>query len=82
MRIKFEKGMTPERMAKAFVDFIRSNEHVIGTVNMYIQTYDEEMKVEDYKRDGRYFVCSPSDEAIAEYNEDVVSMRRKRIKAV
>jgi len=82
MRIKFEKGMTPERMAKAFVDFIRSNEHVIGAVNMYIQTYDEEMKIKDYKHDEEYFTCSPSDEAIAEYNEDVVLMRRKRIKAV
>lgn len=81
MRIKFEKGMTPERMAKVFVDFIRSNEHVIGAVNMYIQTYDEEMKPMKFNSED-YFICSPSDEAIAEYNEDVALMRRKRIKAV
>lgn len=83
MRLKLEKGMTPERMAKAFIDFVRSNDLVIGTVNMYIQTYDEEMKPEKFKReDEGYFICSPSDESIAEYNEDVVRIRRKRMKAV
>lgn len=81
MRLKLEKGMTPERMAKAFIDFVRSNDLVIGTVNMYIQTYDEEMKPEKFKDEG-YYICSPSDESIAEYNEDVVRIRRKRMKAV
>lgn len=81
MRIKFEKGMTPESMAQAFVDYVRSNDFVIGSVNMYIQTYDENMKSEKYNK-SEYTVCEPTAKAKEEYIEDVSITRRSRLRAV
>ena len=81
MRIKFEKGLTPERIADEFVRFIRENNVVIGSVNVYIQTYDEEMKPEKNKEE-KYLVISPKDIAKQEYAEDVSKTRRKRLKVV
>ncbi len=81
MRIKFEKGMTPERIAQAFVDFVRQNELVIGSVNIYIQTYDENMKAEKNNND-TYTICEPSEKLKTEYTEDVASIRRGRLKVV
>ena len=82
MRIKFEKGITPESMAQAFIDFVRQNNLVIGSVNMYIQTYDENMKAEKYRRDDEYTLCKPTAIAKEEYIEDVALTRRSRLKAV
>ena len=81
MRIKFEKGITPESMAQAFIDFVRQNNLVIGSVNMYIQTYDENMKAEKYDK-SEYTVCEPTAKAKKEYIEDVALTRRSRLKAV
>lgn len=81
MRIKFEKGMTPERIAQAFVDYVRQNELVIGAVNVYIQTFDESMKpMRETAED--YTVCSPSEFLKKEYADDVALIRRGRLKAV
>ena len=80
MRIKFEKGMTPERIGQAFIDFVRKNELVIGAVNIYITTYDENMKAE--KNQSIYTVCEPSEKTRSEYVEDVASIRRSRLKVV
>jgi len=82
MRIKYEKGLTPERIADEFVRFIRDNNIVIGAVNVYIQTYDEEMKLEKHARDDRYLIVSPKEFAKQEYTEDVSQTRRKRLKVV
>jgi hypothetical protein len=84
MRIKFEKGMTPERMADAFVKYIYDNNIVIGAVNMYIQTYDEEMKPEKFEKgkDSSYLNCSPSAKAKQEYDDYVAEVRRGNFKAV
>lgn len=81
MRIKFEKGITPESMAQAFIDFVRQNNLVIGSVNMYIQTYDENMKAEKYDK-SEYTICEPTDKGKREYIEDVALTRRSRLKAV
>lgn len=81
MRIKFEKGMTPEKIATAFVDYVRSNNLVIGSVNMYIQTYDENMKAEKYNRDD-YVICEPTTRTKEEYIQDAAEIRRGRMKAV
>jgi hypothetical protein len=81
MRIKFEKGMTPEKIAEVFVDFIRENDITIGSVNMYIQTYDESMKAEPFNRN-EYLVCNPSEATKAQYDKEMVNARRKRMKAV
>ena len=81
MRIKFEKGMTPERIAQAFVDFVRQNDLVIGAVNVYIQTYDENMKAE--KNDNEHYtICSPVEKLKNEYADDVALIRRGRLRAV
>lgn len=84
MRIKFEKGMTPERIADALVKYIYDNNIVIGAVNMYIQTYDEEMKPEKYNdtKDGSCLNCSPSARAKQEYDNYVAEIRRGNFKAV
>jgi hypothetical protein len=83
MRIKFEKGMTPEAIAIAFVQYIKQNNIVIGSVNIYMQTYDEEMKSEKYKKhDNDYIICSPTETTRKEYENQVVEARRKRMKAV
>jgi len=81
MRIKFEKGMTPERIAQAFVDFVRQNDLVIGSVNVYIQTYDENMKAEKNDNE-QYAICSPVEKLKKEYTEDVAYIRRGRLKVV
>jgi hypothetical protein len=84
MRIKFDKGLTPERIADAFVNYIYENKIVIGIVNMYIQTYDEEMKPENFNKnnDGSYLICKPSETAKKEYAEYAASIRRGNFKAV
>ena len=82
MRIKFEKGMTPEAIGRVFADYVRENNLVIGSVNMYIQTYDEDMKPEPFKKkEKNYLLCSPSEATKAEYDRDVVNIRRNRMKA-
>jgi len=82
MRIKFEKGMMPERVAQAFVDYIRRENIIIGTVNMYIQTYGDDMKAASFEDDENMIVCKPSEYAKQEYRDDVVQIRRGKIKAV
>lgn len=81
MRIKFEKGMTPERIAETFVDYIRSNDLAIGSVNMYIQTYGEDMKAEKHSKEG-YLVCSPGEYSKLEYVEDMAEIRRGRMRVI
>ena len=81
MRIKFEKGMTPERIAQAFVGYVRSNDIVVGAVNIYVQTYDDEMRPEKYgKGVEEHLVCTPSEAAKQEYADDVAVIRRKRMR--
>ncbi len=81
MRIKFEKGMPPERIADMFVKFVRQNDLVIGSVNMYIQLYDDEMKAEKFDKSD-YYTCIPSEKTKSEYAEYVAQIRRKRMKVV
>ena len=81
MRIKFEKGMTPETIARAFVNLVRDNDLVLGSVNIYMQTYDENMKAEKYDK-SEYTICEPTDKAKREYIEDVALIRRSRLRAV
>lgn len=84
MRIKFEKGLTPERIADAFVNYVYENKIVIGTVNIYIQTYDEEMKPVNFNnnKDGSYLDCKPTETAKKEYADYVAKICRGKFKAV
>lgn len=81
MRIKFSKGMTPEQIADLFLKFIYDNKMIIGTVNMYIQSYDDEIKPEKFNN-SEYYQCSPNKKAKEEYDKYVVAMRRNRLRAV
>jgi len=81
MRIKFEKGITPEKMAAAFIDFVYGNGIVIGAVNLYIQTYDDDMKPEKFGG-GDYFLCKSTEKAKAEYDQYAAKMRRGKFKQV
>ena len=80
MRIKFERGMTPEVMADIFVKLIRNNNVIIGTVNMYVQTLENE-GVEAF-HNNELLVCKPNDILVERYENDVSNIRRKRIKVV
>ena len=82
MRIKFEKGMTPEAIMTAFLQYIKENDIIIGAVNMYVQTYGPDGKAEKYSRDDDILMCSPSPATKKRYIEEVAEIRRKRMKAV
>lgn len=80
MRIKFEKGMTPEAIASAFVGLIRQNDIIIGIVNMYVQTLENDGN--EVGKNNDFFVCKPNDELKKKYDDDVANIRRNRIKVV
>lgn len=82
MRIKFDKGFTPEVIGQIFAEYVREQGLIIGTVNIYVQTYDENMKAERYGRDEEYLLIQPSDSMTEEYREDVARLRRRRITLV
>lgn len=81
MRIKFEKGIVPERMAEHLVNYIRENNLIVGSVNIYIQILDENGKMvrED---DSNYLSVSPGELSKKQYAEDVANIRRGRLKVV
>jgi len=81
MRIKFEKGLTPERIADNFVEYIYENNLIIGAVNMYIQTYDDEMIAEKFDNK-EYISCSPTEKAKEEYLNYAARVRRGKFKTV
>lgn len=82
MRIKYNKGITPEAMAEHFLRYIRENDLIVGTVNMYIQVYDEQMKPVEFRNDKEYLVLSPTEKGKRVYDDDVVNTRRNRLKVV
>lgn len=81
VRIKYEKGFTPERIAEHLAWFIRKNKLTIGSVNVYLQLYDDNMKPIKNSND-EYFSVSPGDSSKREYVDDVASKRRSRLKVV
>jgi len=81
MRIKFREGMTIERIADLLVDIIRTKGIIIGEVDVFIPTYDELMKLEPKSDDKIHYIkCTPTEEHRKEYAEDVVRIRRARMK--
>jgi len=82
MRIKYGKGIAPETIAKHFVDFVYENGLVIGTVNIYIQTYDDEMKPMRFDDEGEYLVVEPREIAGEQYINYMSQMRRQKIRLV
>jgi hypothetical protein len=82
MRLKFEKGFTPETMAQVLTDYITDNDLLIGSVNVFIQLYGEDGKpVNDFK-DPYMTIFTPTQDCKKEYSEYAAQLRRKVIKAV
>lgn len=80
MRIKFKKGIPPEAMSRMLLDIINERDLVIGSVNVYVQEYGEDMK--PVKFDSEYLVVEAAGVTSDRYSEYVAAQRRKRMKAV
>lgn len=82
MRIKFEKGFTPETVTDALLRYIEENELLIGAVNVFIQLCDKNGRpINDFK-DPNMIVFTPTERCKEEYSEYAAKLRRKSIKAV
>lgn len=79
MRIKFRKGMTPEDIANIFVRVMNDRNTVIGTVNVYVQEYDEDMK---QVKDEEYLEVKPTQYGQSRYDEYAADLRRSKLKVV
>lgn len=79
MRIKFEKGITPEMMATEFLKLVNEHGKLVGSVNMYVQFFNENMKTD---RDGIMITCSPTDKESDYYSKYAAGKRRESLKAV
>jgi len=82
LRIKFEKGFTPELIGEIFARIIADDEIVIGAVNIYIQAYDDEMKPVPFSKEEEYIIVEPNKAARRDYENDVVNKRRGKLKVV
>jgi len=82
MRIKFEKGFTPEKIAEVLTDYIEKNDLLVGSVNVFIQLYGEDGKAINDFKDPTMTVFSPTQRCKDEYSEYSANLRRKAIKAV
>lgn len=82
MRVKFEKGCTPETIAEEFYKIMTEEFHLIGAVNIYIQSYDEDMKVERFDRYAQYVTYKPHDQEKKNYRAYEAEQRRKKMKVV
>lgn len=80
MRIKFKKGATPESIGWLFAHIMKERGTVIGTVNIYVQEYGDDMKV--IKDDGEYLEYVPGDITLEKYAEYSAGVRRSKMKAV
>lgn len=80
MRIKFKKGVPPEIVANTFLEIMRDRQNVIGTVNIYVQEYGEDMKM--IKQDQDWIEVSPTDAGLREYGDYSADLRRNRLKAI
>ncbi len=82
MRIKFNKGLTPEAIAALLLQVIEERDMVIGSVNVYIQEYGEDMKAIPSRRDDEYIEINPTEKGKQRYDDYVVDMRRSKLKAI
>lgn len=80
MRIKFQKGLSPEVMASMFLEIIRDRGMLVGAVNIYVQEYDENMK--PIFGDGDCLEVTPTDAGKKIYSEYAAGQRRSKLKAI
>lgn len=79
MRIKFKKGMTPQDIANMFVRLTNERNALIGTVNIYVQEFDEELKP---VRDDEYIEVKPTKYGMSRYEEYSTDLRRSKLRVV
>ena len=79
MRIKFNKGMTPEDIAKMFVQVVNDRNNIIGTVNIYVQEFDENLK---QVKDEDYLEVKATEYGMNRYNEYAADLRRDNLRVV
>jgi hypothetical protein len=79
MRIKFEKGITPEVMANTLLGLIQEHGKMVGSVNVYVQFYDENMDIE---KDTVAITCSATAKEKAIYSGYEADSRRRRLRVV
>jgi len=70
--------MPPDAIVEYLYDYMKDK--VIGSVNVYIQEYDENMK--SIKFDGQYISISAGDLNKERYAEYAAKQRRERMKVV
>lgn len=80
MRIKFQKGMAPEDMTRYFLKILRDRNALIGTVNIYVQEYDDNLNT--VKEDDGYYLVNPTASGKAKYDDYAADIRRSKLKAV
>jgi hypothetical protein len=81
MRIKFKKGCTPKMITDSLLDFMDKCGCVVGSVNVYVQMYDEEMNPIKFDNN-EYFVVTPAELTKESYSEYEASCRRSKMRAV
>jgi len=82
MRIKFKKGMTPEGVARMFLDIVEDRGFLIGSVNIYFQEYDENMKAVRFEDEHEYIEVAPNEHGKKQYSEYQADLRRSKLKAI
>ena len=78
MRLRYKKGIPPEAIIESIGDYLKDK--VIGSVNVYIQEYDENMK--PVKFDCGCISFEATDFGKKMYDEDAAQIRRSKMKAV
>jgi len=79
MRIKFNKGMTPDDIANMFARIMNDRNSLIGTVNIYVQEYGEDLKT---VKGEEYLEGKPTEYGQSRYDEYSSEVRRSKLKAV
>ena len=81
MRIKFKKGCHPDHIIDYLRDMLKFPDAYIGSVNVYVQMYDKEMKPVKFNND-EYLIVEPGELSKQKYTEYVADFRRSAMKVV
>ncbi len=74
--------MTPEGVARMFLDIVGERGFLIGSVNIYFQEYDENMKPVKFEDEHEFIEVSPTDAGLRQYADYSADLRRSRLKAI
>jgi len=80
MRLKFQKGFTPDIIAAYFLEYVMQEGLVVGDVNVYIQTLDEYGNPEPL--DKKVVEVTPSERLRKMHVDSFANNRRKEFKVI